>query len=374
MGKRRVSGEGGIYQRADGRWCASLEIPHLIGGRRRRVIYGESRKEVADRLRQLQRELDEGTLPLSENPTVAAFLQRWLDDVVAQRNRPRTEQSYRQIVKRHIAPTIGAHRLTKLTEMHVQAMLRQMVQTVSPRTANYARTILRRALNQALKWQMVHRNVAALSEPLREEHRERDYLTVEQARAILAAVKGHRYEVLYRVALSLGLRRGEVLGLRRQDVDLERRTLSVRGALQRIKGQLVWESPKSARSRRTLAIPPALLRVLTEHLREQQEQFPAAPYVFVTTTGTPIEPVNLSAHFRSLALSLGLDVHFHDLRHACATMMIAQGIHPRVIMQTLGHAQISTTMDIYGHVLEESLREAAERVDGLLGEAGEGEA
>jgi integrase len=372
MGRRRGHGEGSIFQReSDGKWCAVVDLGYMKGKRRRKTIYGKTRKEVAEKLKALHRDVGNGIPVATDNQTVAEFLKRWLDDVVAQRNKPRTEDSYREMVRLHIEPAIGRCQLTKLNPEHVQAMMTVLTKKgLSARTVNYARTIVRRALSQAMRWGLVARNVAALVEPPREERRQRVVLTMAQAKSILEAVKGHRYEVLYRVALSLGLRRGEILGLRWQDVDFAARTLTVRGTLQRIRKQLVWSTPKTVSSVRTLPIPPTLLAALQAHWERQQELWPEAVYVFVSTHGTPIDPMNLTHHFKTLAKVIGLpaELRLHDLRHSCATMMIAQGIHPRVIMQTLGHSQISTTMDIYGHVMEETLREAADKLDGLLGE------
>jgi integrase len=224
------------------------------------------------------------------------------------------------------------------------------------------------ALNQAVKWRLISYNVAALTEAPRVEKREIEPLTMEQARALLEAVRGDPYEALYRIALSLGLRRGEILGLRPADVDLERRELRVSGALQRVRGKLVRTAPKTKPSLRTLPLPDTVYQVLAEHLRRQLQIFPNAEYVFVSRNGTPIDPHNLLRRFKAglKRANLPSSVRFHDLRHSCATFLIAQGEHPRVIMDILGHAQMSTTMDIYGHVMPSTQRAAAARLDGIL--------
>ena len=239
------------------------------------------------------------------------------------------------------------------------------------RTAQYARTLLVRAINQAVKWRLVSYNVAALTEAPRVEKHQIEPLTVEQARALLDAVRGDRYEALYRIALSLGLRRGETLALRPADINLERRELRVSGALQRIRGKLVRTTPKTKSSIRTLPLSETLTLVLRDHLKRQETTFPHAEYVFVSNHGTAIDPRNLLRRFKRALerAKLPATIRFHDLRHSCATFLIAQGEHPRVVMEILGHAQMSTTMDIYGHVLPSTQPAAANKLDAMLGEA-----
>jgi integrase len=367
---RRGHGEGSIYQReSDGRWCASVDLGYVNGRRTRKMVYGRTRKEVAEKLKALHRDQASGAPIITERRTVAQYLNRWLDDVVSQRNKPRTQESYQAMVRLHIAPLIGHYQLSKLAPQHVQAMLNELPKKgLSARTVHYARAILRRALNQAVRWKLVAFNAAEPVEPPRVEKTELQPLTLAQVQALLEAVRGHRFETIYRVALSLGLRRGEVLGLQWSDVNFEARTLRITGTLQRVRGKLVRTSLKTVDSKRTLSVPETLLAALRAHRDVQQELWPDAAYIFVSTTGTPIEPMNLRNHFKAILKQIGLPatIRFHDLRHSCATLLIAQGVHPRVIQSILGHAQISTTMDIYGHVMEETQRDATDKLDALL--------
>jgi integrase len=211
-------------------------------------------------------------------------------------------------------------------------------------------------------------NAAALTEAPRVEEHEIEPLTVAQAHQLLDAVRGDPLEALYRIALSLGLRRGEILGLRRVDLDMQRRELRVSCTLRRISGKLVRTTPKTRASIRTLPVPDTLYQSLVEHLRRQDEQFPGAEYVFTSSAGTPIDPRNLLRFFKAALerAKLPQSIRFHDLRHSCVTFLIAQGEHPRVVMDILGHAQMSTTMDIYGHVMPSTQRAAATKLDGLL--------
>lgn len=245
---------------------------------------------------------------------------------------------------------------------------------LSPRTVQYVRAVLRKALNQALKWGRVPRNVALLVDPPTATKPQIKPLTPEQGRKLLDAARGHRLEALYRVALSLGLRQGEALGLRWEDVDLDAGTLRVAMALQRRKGVKELVMPKTEQSRRTLPLPAVLVAALRAHrTRQLEERLAVGPMwrehgmVFPSTVGTPLEPRNVTRHFKALLERAGLpNVRFHDLRHSCATLLVAQGVHPRLVMEVLGHSQIHLTMNTYAHVLPEAQREALALMDGLF--------
>ena len=252
MSKRRGRGEGSIHQRPDGRWCALLDLGIVNGKRKRKYIYGATRKEVVEKLKAAQAAQATGADLAVERITVAQFLDRWIADVVSKRNKARTVDGYKQIIKDHLKPHLGRHQLDKLRPEHVQAMLNTLAaEGRKYNTVRNVRAALRRALNQAMRWQYVQRNVATLVDVPRyrddddegEEEQAKPEFTIqpldeEQARALLKAVAGHRLEVLYRIALSLGLRRGEVLGLRWKDIDFERATLRVTRLLQRVRGKL----------------------------------------------------------------------------------------------------------------------------------------
>jgi integrase len=382
MGKRRGHGEGSIFQRADGRWTASVDLGFVNGKRKRKWIYGKTRKEVADKLKALHRDQSLGINIAPEKQTVEQFLNRWLAYVKG-RNRPRTYESYEVTVRRHILPHIGSRELSRLLPEHVDAMLGALKETkrarrkeakLAPRTVQYTRSVLIRALNRAVKWGLVSRNVAVLTDAPSVPRGRLTPLDEQEARRLLDAVKGHRLEALYRIMLGLGLRRGEALGVRWADVDLKRRTLTVTGAVQRVNGKLLRSAPKTDASVRTLPLPQEMVRVLEAQQqrlaaeREQCAEWQDHDLVFPSQVGTPVEPGNLHRHFKEMlrAAQLPETTRLHDLRHACATFLLAQGVNPKVVQEILGHTKISTTMDIYAHVLPETQREALEKLGGLL--------
>ena len=375
MTKRRGHGEGSIFQRQDGRWCAEISVG-IIGGKiRRKTIYGKTRKEVAEKLKVALHDQQQGINIAVERITVAQFLELWLEQVVKPTNRSRTYDSYLNTAKKHLIPHLGMRQLTKLGAMHVQTMLNTLHAQGLTRTVPYTRAVLVIALNVAVKWGYVLRNVAMMVDTPTVERREIKPLTKDQALLILEAVKGHRLEVLYRVALSLGLRRGEVLGLRWEDIDFEQATMRISGALQRQQGRLERTATKTKSSNRLLYLPAVLVVALQAHRQRQDRERQHASWqehglVFPSKLGTPLEPRSLNRHFASVVRRIGLPAttRLHDLRHTAATFMLLQGVPLKVISRILGHSQLSITADIYTHVLPELERDAAERIEALLGE------
>lgn len=380
MARRRGPGEGTITQRADGRWMARLDLGIVNGKRKRQTLYGKTRKEVAEKLTKSQHDRQQG-LPIAvARQTVGQFLDRWLEDVVRPTVRAKTLHSYAQMVRLHLKPALGHHQLAKLTPQHVQAMLNEKLNSgLSPRTVQYLRAILRRALGQALKWELVTRNVATLVDPPRVTRPEMVSFDPTQARRFLDAVKGDRLEAMYSVALALGLRQGEALGLRWQDIDLDSGILRVSVALQKVRGeQPRLVEPKTRQSRRTLALPQAIVARLRAHRARQCEEIlrlgsgwngSAWNLVFTNAVGGPLDARHVVRGFKAILTKAGLpDIRFHDLRHSCASLLVAQGVHPRTVMDLLGHSTIKLTMDTYAHVMPEQHRQTATLMQGLFDE------
>lgn len=295
-----------------------------------------------------------------DRETVADYLSRWLDASAAQRVRPRTLGGYRLIAAKHLIPAIGRVPVAKLTPAQVQAMLNATSATgAKPQTVRNVHAVLRRALTQAMRWGVVLRNVATLVDLPRVDRTEVLALSPADARAVMAAVHGDRIESLVLLTLSTGLRQGEALGLQWQDMDLETGTVRVRHSLQRMPGrgaELV--EPKTTRSRRTLALPTSTANALREHRKAQLAErlwagsrWQEGGYVFTTSIGTPMIGSDVTRRFQGLLRAAGLPpMRFHDLRHGAASLLLAQGVHPRVVMEMLGHSTITLTMNVYSHV------------------------
>lgn len=383
---RRGHDEGAIYQReSDGKWVAAVSLGYDADGKRKRkVFYGDTRKEVAERLKTALHEQQQGTLPTrTERQTVAQYLNDWLANSVKPTVRARTYASYKQLCDLYIIPHLGKRQLSQLSPQQIRAFLNHLAEQkvqrtgeqMSGRTVQYCYSVLRRALGQAVKLGLLGRNAATMIDPPKITRHDAHYLTPEQATAFLKSVKGHRLECLYMLAITLGMREGELLGLAWDAVDLDKRTVAVRQALQRIEGKLQLVEPKTARSKRVITLPKAAVATLKEHrIRQLEERLLAGTkweehnLVFPNTEGKPSDARNLVRAFHKALDQAGLArINFHSLRHTCASLLLAQGVPMRVVMEVLGHTQISMTMDLYSHVVPELKRQAADRMDDLLG-------
>lgn len=378
MASRRGHGEGSIYQRkSDKKWVGTVDLGWVEGKRKRKVVYGATRAEARDKMADVQRQLHAGTLP-SDRQRLGPFLEDWLKVVLpSTKIRPSTIANYGLVVRKHLIPGLGHLWLDKLRPEDVQRFLNDKLDGgLSPRSVQNLRTLLGAALGHAEKWGYVARNVARLTNPPRLERKEVVPLSPEAALRLLKAAKDDRLYALYSVALAIGLRKGEVSALRWSDVDMDAGTLRVTGTLKRMKGEgLVRDEPKTSRSRRTVPLPGVCVDALRAHrIAQAQERLAQGArwkdldYVFTTRVGTPLDPRNLTRQFQTACLRAGLPpTRFHDLRHTCASLLLAQGVQPRVVMETLGHSGISITMDLYTHVMPHQQREAADRMQQLLG-------
>lgn len=377
--RRRGWGESSIHQDEDGRWHGYVSMGTKENGARdRRHVTSMKRADVVAKVRALEAKRDAGVASTAgQQPTLGDWLDHWLDNIAARRVRPRTLETYRSIVRLHLTPAIGHHRLDRLQPEHLERMHGVLLEKdLSPATVLRAHRVLARALKVAHQRGKVARNVATLVDPPTVRRPETALpLTVEEARQVLRAAEHQRNAARWTVALAVGLRQSEALGLRWADVDLTAGTLSVRRGLHRVAGQgLVYEEPKAERSRRTLALPTQLVDALRAHRATQLDERAAAgtewedhDLVFAQANGRPIERKSDWRAWKVLLQEAGVrEVRLHDGRHTAATLLLSEGVHPRVVMELLGHAQMRTTTDTYSHVLPALAKEAAERMGKTL--------
>jgi integrase len=368
---RSSYGIGSVYRRkSDGLWCAQA-----FTGTQRKYIYGKTRHEVIQKLRAAQLAFGDGFKSQQVPPRLDEFLRTWLETTVKPRVRPLTYAGYKVNVEKHLIPTLGRIKLDQLTPDHIQRMLNnRLAAGLSTKTVAYVHQVLRTALALAVRWELVSRNVAKLVDKPRVEHKPINPLTPAEARTLLSVIRGHRLEALFSVALSLGLRQGEALGLRWADVDVDNGTLHVRNQLQRIAGRLTLVPPKTAKSRRTLVMPPLTVDALRQHQKRQVAEktwagskWTETDLVFANRTGGPTQARRVIEQFHDLLERAGMRrIRFHDLRHSCATLLLVQGVSPRVVMEVLGHSEIALTMNAYSHVVPELQRDAADRMQSIL--------
>lgn len=367
---RRGRGAGSVYQDGD-RWRASISVRMPNGGRRRRTRVRATQAEAERALRDLHAELDRGVV---DDESVAAFLERWLEENARLKIRARTYDAYESIIRNHLIPELGKKQLAKLSVVDVQRLLNMRRAFLAPRTLIHIKTLLGTALHQAEREGLVTRNVARLAETPRAPDDEVEPLSVDQARQLLTLLEGDRLEALYKVALAIGMRQGEILGLLWADVELEEGMLHVRRQLQRRAGGWRLVPPKTAKGKRTIALPDTAIAALRSHrTRQLEERMRAGPLwtehglVFTRGDGEPLNGQAVTRRLQAVMERGGLPrKRFHDLRHSCASLLLAQGVPMKLIQVTLGHTSMKTTADIYAHVAPGLREQVAAAMDGAL--------
>jgi integrase len=356
---RRGNGEGTINRRKDGRWEARYYV-QTANGAKRKVLYGKTRAEARDKLAKALSDRIDGIVYDDENMTLGEYLDVWLKGSVLGSVRQSTYDRDTHLVNNHIKTVLGGVKLKRLNSVHLQSFYRNRVDSgLSGSTIHKMHDILRRGLAQAVKWHLVPRNVAEAATPPRPTPKEMQALSVDEARRLLEAAGEDRLEALYVLAIHTGMRQGELLALRWQDVDLENAVAS-RRTLTRSGGKVVFGEPKTKKSRRSIRLTPQAVEALRVHLKRQLQdieilgdRYQDQGLVFTTNTGAPINPSNLRQRsFAPLLKRAGLPhIRFHDLRHTCATLLLSRGVHPKFVQELLGHATIAITLDTYSHVM-----------------------
>lgn len=384
--------QGHIRQRSKGSWTVVVSLGRdPATGRRKqlwRTIRG-TRKEAEQELVRLLHERDTGITQPPGKLIVADYLLRWLEDYARVNVAPTTFQPYETAIRRHLIPALGSIVLSRLRPQHIQAYFADALKQgradgrggLSPTTVLYHHRVLREALHHAVRWQLLTRNPADYAQPPRAKKRELVPLGAAEIDKLLEAARDTRYESLVRLAVLTGMRQGELLGLCWGDVDLEAATLYVRQTAARLPGQgITHRPPKTHRSRRPVALSANTVALLRAHRREQiEERLKLGPayqdngLVFATAIGTHVDTSNLHRVWKRIVSAAGFSgTRFHDLRHAHATLLLKQGVHPKIVSERLGHAGIGITLDIYSHVLPGLQAEAAEQIDVAMGQAKHG--
>ena len=377
MAERRGRGEGSVfYDDRRQRWVG-LASYWQDGKLRRKWVSGRTRQEAQRRLREVLAGLDRGVLPADDRQTVAQYLNHWLEHVARHRVRPTTFRRYAELVRLHALPQLGGLPLAKLTAQHLERLYAaKLAEGLSPRTVEFLHAVLRAALKHAVRQGLRATNPTDAVQAPRPRAARLQPLDAEQARRLLQAAQGDDLEALVTLALMTGMREGELLGLRWQDVDLERGRLHVRHTLQWLRGgQWQLAEPKTPRARRTIRLPATAVEALRrQRVRLAELRLRAGPawadhdLVFPNTSGAPLSASTLQhGLFPRLLARAGLPrIRFHDLRHTYATLALRNGESPKVVQETLGHASVTITLDTYSHVLPEVQEQAAERMERLL--------
>jgi integrase len=373
---------GQIIKRGDDTWLVRIFMGRDEQGKRRylnKTIKGK-KKDADTYLSKTVTAISTGTFVEPSPLSVNSYLVKWFETAARPRVTEHTFEDYKRLIERYIKPApLGAVRLSDLRPLAIQQLYADMqARGLSARTVRYLHAILNSAFKQAVRWGMLSRNPAQLVELPKQTRKEMAALSPDEAARFLKAAAEDRWGVLFAFALATGMRPEEYLGLQWKDVDLERGTVAVRRALiwRARGGRWYFGEPKTARSRRSIPLPATTLRALTEHRRKQaEERLKAGPnyqqhdLVFSTPVGGPLMPHNLKRrHFRLILERAKLPQSFrlYDLRHSCATLLLAAGEHPKVVSERLGHATVTLTLDTYSHVLPTMQEAASQKLEKML--------
>jgi integrase len=338
-------------------------------------IHG-NKKDAQKYLNGVLREIDLGIFVEPTSMTVFEYLDKWLESAARPRVSRRTADGYEGLLNRYIKGPLGSIRLDNLKALDIQTVFGEMqTRGLSARVVRHTHSALHNALKQAVKWGLLSRNVSEFVELPKVPHKERRVLSQEEAVAFLYAASDMPHGLLFEFALITGMRPEEYLALQWTDIDFDRRTATIQRALVRHKKEWSFEKPKTAKSRRTVALPSPLLYKLSDHKRKQAEarlkagpDWQAHSLVFCSETGTPLSIPNLTyRYFRPILEKAELpQIRLYDLRHSCATLLLLADENPKVVSERLGHSTIVLTLDTYSHVLPTMQQQATAKLERLL--------
>lgn len=395
MPKKRSNGEGSIIKRKDGRWSAYLSnvLDPSTGKLKRKYFYGKTQKEALAKLTAARNKQITGGIIDPVKITLGEFLDLWLKEFKKPTLRPSTYESYEYIIRLHIKPCLGNILLKDLKPEQIQIYYNQKLTNgrvdkttrpdLSTRTIRYIHTILKQALQQAVKNQYVNRNVATLTAVPPKKKKDVRVLTLEEQKIFLAHLENIRLCAAFQLALASGIRLGELLALQWNNIDFENGTIRITQSLRRIKTfdessltktSIIFQEPKTESGKRYIPIPPSILLSLKDYKKKQNEEklllgesYSNNNLVFCTEFGKPLEPRNFTRLFYSITKKSNLEgVNFHALRHTYATRLLEANEHPKVVQELLGHTSITMTLDIYSHVMPDVKKAAAQKLDYLF--------
>lgn len=396
--RKRANGEGSITKRKDGRYMGQLSFKDpATGKRKRKTVYGATHSEVRQKLDKIRYEFQTGVFTAGNDITVEEWIITWMEEYKRNSLKRGTYTNYQANFKNHVFPYIGAIKLQDLKTHHLQGLYNRLLKEgrrgtskgnkkgLSPTTIKRIHIPIASCLKQALRNELVNKNVAITVELPKQNKHEIKPLTKDEIQSLLDAAKGDRLYAAFKLECGTGLRRGELLGLKWQDINLDSRTLQVNRSLvvgydidARKEGKkatsLVIETPKTEKSKRIISIPKDIIQELKAHrINQKKEKLLIGKYynnedlVFCDVDGRKMHPATLTAKFKAILKKAGIgDARFHDLRHSVATLLLEMNEHPKVVQELLGHSSITTTLDIYSHVSLEKKEEAAAKLNTIF--------
>ena len=392
MGKRS-NGEGTIFKRKDGRWCAQYTI-NMNGIDKRKAVYGKTQKEVKEKLKALKSDSLTESAPHDSEYTLASWMRQWLEDYKKPAVKVTTYQGYWMIYRSHIEKSqIAEITLSQLTTAILQKFYNQLWTSgrsdgkggLSPRMVRYVYILVHGALEQAVRNELLEKNANQYVTIPGKEHKEIVPMSIQEVEQFLEYCKTERLYALYVLALNTGMRKGELLGLQWQDIDFEKRQLTVIHNLALVahndvdtdeprKSELILTTPKSAKSKRVIPLNDYVINQLRSHQERQsmekkqyQSIYVNHSMVFCREDGTYIHPRYVLQNFQDILRKAGMQKYrFHDIRHTVASLLINSNENPKVVQELLGHSNISTTLDIYTFLDDETKRNSVSKLGNIL--------
>jgi len=364
---------GQIIRRGPSTWLVRIYIGRDSETRRRiylgKTIQGGLRAAQAH-LNRMLGERDLGRNIRSSKQTLNQYLEHWLDICARPRLRVKSFRDYSSLLERYVCPRLGTRPLGEISPAEIQTLYSELLnRKLSARTIRYTHAVLFSALRQAVRWKLLLTNPAVDVDLPRQTRRRFTVFDVQEAKRFIAAVSGHKYEALFALAMTTGMRPSEYLALTWCDFDLERGTVSVSKTLQRQKGGWTFEDTKRERSRRVIKLQNWIVALLREFgITSKTTGAASGDLIFTSNRGCPINESKLvGRYFKPLLQAAGLpNIRLYDLRHTAATLALVAGVSPKVISEQLGHASVAFTLEVYSHVLPHMQDEAAMRVEALL--------
>jgi integrase len=351
---RRGNNEGSISKRPDGRWMVQVTMPDGT----RKTTYAKTRAEVVEKRKELLKDAEQAgrMIPGRSYGSIGDFLEVWVVNV-APSVKPNTAKFYADYVRRYTAD-LAALTPAQLKPQHLTQLYAKLLkQGLSSTTVRHLHAVLHRALDNAVKQGIYSQNYCDLVDAPRTLHKEMQTFSAEQTRTFLETIRGVRFEALFALAVSTGMRQGELLGLTWENVDIDRGMIYVKNNLQFIKGEVFLQDPKTDKSRRMIFVGPLVRELLAAHKERQQEERLVLAQdrkwnlVFTTLKGHPVHPSTLvHEHYYPILKRAKLPhIRFHDLRHTAATLLLEAGINPKVVSEMLGHSSVGITLSLYAH-------------------------
>jgi integrase len=368
---------GQLIRRGERTWLVRIPRGTTVDGTRKylnKTIRG-TKKQAQQWMTKVFHEIDTGSFTEPTKQTLADFLAGWLESVAQPRLGPRSFTDYGNLIRRYIIPSLGDRRLSQLTPADVQRLYASLsARGLSPRVVRYTHAVLRSALKQAVRWNVIGRNACDLVTLPKQARREMSVLSREQAQTFLTAAGQDSWYSLWALLLTTGLRPAEAMGLKWSDLEGNRLAVQ-RTLLYGYRGSWRLMEPKTAKARRAVILPDLTVRALRDHKRRQnEERLAAGPHytdhglIFAGQLGGPVDVHNLGVrNFKRVLKEAGLpNIRMYDLRHTAATLLLSAGTHPKVASEMLGHSTVVLTMDTYSHVLPTMQAQAAETMERLL--------